>query len=223
MFVHEIIDHTPEPLHMASTVGEAVAAMQSAGLRFYPIISATDNRQLVGQASLDDIQQYGHPENASLEQGAGYGLVIKSSMHVLEAAHIMLRNERNSLPVVSTDGTYAGVLSKFKLIEAVTRLLNLGDSGTLIMIELKPRDFMLSDIIRIIESEGARILTLTVQAPDAINEHYRISVKLNLDDLSRVGSALRRYGYLLSVESASELSDEELSDKADAFMRFLDI
>ncbi|MCC5927431.1 MAG: CBS domain-containing protein [Bacteroidetes bacterium] len=223
MLIHEIIENRPEPLHTTSTVSEAVAAMQVAGLRYYPIVSEQYSDVFVGQASLDDIQNYTPDGQSEVEKGAGYGLVIRSSMHVLEAAHIMLSNKRNSLPVVAPDGMYVGILSKPQLIESITRLLNLGDPGTLIMVELKPRDFMLSDIIRIIESEGARILTLTVQSPDAINENYRISVKLNLDDLSRVGSALRRYGYLISIESAAELSDDELSDKADAFMRFLDI
>jgi predicted transcriptional regulator len=223
MLIHEIIENRPKPLRTTSTVGEAVLAMQTAGLRYYPIVSDGEGEILVGQVSLDDIQSFAQADSIALEKGAGYGLVLRDSIHVLEAAHIMLRYERNSLPVVRSDGSYVGVISKLKLIESITRLLNLGDQGTLIMVELKPRDFMLSDIIRIIESEGARILTLTVQSPDAINENYRISVKLNLDDLSRVGNALRRYGYLISVESAAELSDDELSDKADAFMRFLDI
>jgi hypothetical protein len=91
------------------------------------------------------------------------------------------------------------------------------------MIEMKAHDYMLSDVIRIIEAEGARILAMTIQAPDALNEHIRVSVKLNLDDLARVGSALRRYGYLISSESHSELTDRELSDKAEEFFRYLDI
>lgn len=223
MLIREITENRPAPLYTNSTVADAVDAMQASGLRYYPIVTEGGEDILVGQASIEDIQQYVYPADAALQQGAGYGLVIRDSMHVLEAAHTMLRHERNSLPVVGPSGAYVGVLSKLKLIEAITRLLNLNDSGTVIMIELKPRDFMLSDIIRIIESEGARILTLTVQAPDAIQENYRISVKVNLDDLSRVGSALRRYGYLIAVESAAEMSDDELSDKADAFLRFLDI
>jgi len=42
--------------------------------------------------------------------------------------------------------------------------------------------------------------------------------------LSRVGgNALRRYGYIISVESAAALSDDEIADRADAFLRYLDI
>ncbi|KPP98684.1 MAG: putative transcriptional regulator [Bacteroidetes bacterium HLUCCA01] len=223
MLIREITDHRPVPLHPESTVAQAVDAMQTAGLRYYPIVSDDDVQILLGQASMEDILQYAPSPDAPLEKGAGYGLVIRDGMHVLEAAHTMLQHERNSLPVVGMDGGYIGIISRLKLIDAVTRLLNLNDSGTVIMVEMKPRDFMLSDIIRIIESEGARILTLTVQSPDAVQENYRISVKLNLDDLSRVGNALRRYGYIISVESAAALSDDEIADRADAFLRYLDI
>jgi hypothetical protein len=115
------------------------------------------------------------------------------------------------------------MVSKVVLIDSVVKLLNLREHGSVIMIEMDARDYMLSDVIRIIEAEGARILSLTIQAPDAIQDRFRVSVKLNLDDLARVGAALRRYGYLITSESHSDWSDLELSSKADEFLRFLDI
>ncbi|MCH8496099.1 MAG: CBS domain-containing protein [Balneolales bacterium] len=222
MLVREITDNYHDPLFTTSTVGDALASLREHDMLFYPIV-VQDTQLLAGQASLDDIRNYHTDESAIVNTGSGYGLVLKSSSHVLEATHIMLMNKRKSLPVIDDAGRYAGILTKDVLISSIVKLLNLNEPGTVIMIELKPRDFMLSDIIRIIESEGARILNLTTQSPDAVNDNYRISVKLNLDDLSRVGSALRRYGYLISVESASELNDTDMSDKADAFLRFLDI
>jgi acetoin utilization protein AcuB len=222
MLVRELIDQQLKPLRKQSTLREAAAQMETENMRFFPIVDDETNR-LVGQASMEDIREYHGDSEHLLGSGAGLGDVIRGNSHVMEAARLMLISGRTALPVVDSAGIYLGLISKIQLVDAVTRLLNLGESGTVIMVELKPRDFMLSDIIRIIESEGARILCITIQAPDAGNENFRVSVKLNLDDLSRVGSALRRYGYLITMESAAELADSDLSDKADAFMRYLDI
>jgi CBS domain-containing protein len=222
MFVRELIDQHLKPLRTQSTLREAALQMEAENMRFYPIVDDTTNR-LVGQASLEDISRFNGNSEECLGPGAGMGDVIRDTSHVMEAARLMLISNRTALPVTDTAGVYQGMIKKIQIVDAVTRLLNLDEPGTMIMVELRPRDFMLSDIIRIIESEGARILCITIQAPDAGNENFRVSVKLNLDDLSRVGNALRRYGYLITMESAAELNDSELIDKADAFMRYLDI
>lgn len=222
MLVKELINEKPEPLQRQSTMQEAVIRMESENMRFYPIVDESNN-QLVGQASLDDIQNYHVSGPGVVDTGAGVGEVLRLNDHILQAVQHMLRSDRQVMPVIDHEGGYAGLVQRSTLINAVMELMNLGDPGTIIMIEMMPRDFMLSDIIRIIESEGARVLSMTVQSPDALSEHYRVSVKLNLDDLSRVGNALRRYGYIITVESAADLTDAELSDKADAFLRYLDI
>jgi acetoin utilization protein AcuB len=222
MFVRELVDLNLKPLRAQSTMREAAVQMEAENLRFYPIVDDATNR-LVGQACMEDIHQYNGDAENLLGSGAGMGDIIRDTSHVMEAARLMLISNRSALPVVDAAGIYLGMIKKIQIVDAVTRLLNLDEPGTVIMVELRPRDFMLSDIIRIIESEGARILCITIQSPDAINENFRVSVKLNLDDLSRVGSALRRYGYLITMESVAELTDSELIDKADAFMRYLDI
>lgn len=222
MLIYELIHNDIRPLKRSNTIGDAVAVMEHENMHYYPIVDE-DTKQFVGQASLDDYSTVNSDVTSYIETGIGIGNVLLDSNHVLEAAHILLRNERTSLPVINRSGSYLGIVTKTHLVEAITHLLNLKEVGTVIMIEMKPVDFMLSDVIRIIESEGARIMSLTVQTPDAIVENFRISVKLNLDDLSRVGAALRRYGYLIISESNTELSDTELSAKADEFLRYLDI
>jgi acetoin utilization protein AcuB len=222
MLVFELIDTHYAPLRQTSTQSEAIAMMEREKLQYYPIVD-TVSHKLVGQADLDLIREFQESPDYAIERGSGYGQVLLESNHVLEAAQIMLRNNRTALPVVDREANYLGMVTRNDLVDSITRLLNLHEPGTVLMIEIPARDYMLSDIIRIVESEGARIITLTVQAPVLHDGHFRVSVKLNLDDLSRVGSALRRYGYQITSESSAELRDSDLADRADAFMRYLDI
>lgn len=222
MLVYELIDNHFAPLRQSSTPAEAIALMEREKLQFYPIVDS-DSHKLVGQAELDQMREIGTAPDFAIDRGSGYGHVLRDSNHVLEAAQIMLRNNRTALPVVDREVNYLGMLTRNDLIESITRLLNLNEPGTVMMIEIPARDYMLSDIMRIVESEGARLITLTVEAPVLPNGFFRVSIKLNLDDLSRVGSALRRYGYQISSESSAELTDTDLADRADAFMRYLDL
>ncbi len=222
MLVYELINKDLSPLKRHDSRAHAVTVMQNSGLYQYPVVDNESGKYL-GDASFEEIlNEHGVPD-AQIFVGEHEMLVLRDRDHMLDAARTMLLHNRAHLPVIDKSGTFLGMVSKVVLIDSVVKLLNLREHGSVIMIEMDARDYMLSDVIRIIEAEGARILSLTIQAPDAIQERFRVSVKLNLDDLARVGAALRRYGYLITSESHSDWSDLELSSKADEFLRFLDI
>jgi len=222
MLVYELINKELNPLKRHDSRAHALAVMEDSGMYQYPIVDNESGKYL-GDASLDEIRSDSSGVDTQVFVSENEVIAIRDRDHILDAARIMLLHNRTHLPVVDKTGTYLGTVSKVTLIDSVVRLLNLREHGSIIMIEMDARDYMLSDVIRIIEAEGARILSITIQAPDSIQERFRISVKLNLDDLARVGAALRRYGYLITSESHSDWSDMELSDKADEFLRFLDI
>jgi acetoin utilization protein AcuB len=222
MLIFELINKDLNPLRPTDTQANAVSAMEVQGMYFYPIVDESTGKYL-GEVSLDSLSRSSQSDVEIVHAGNAGQLMLRDSDHILDAARTMLLLNRTYLPVADRSGTYLGTVTKAVLIESIIRLLNLREHGSVIMIEMDARDYMLSDVIRIIEAEGARILSLTIQAPDSIQERFRVSVKLNLDDLARVGSALRRYGYLISSESHSDWNDLELSDKADEFLRFLDI
>lgn len=222
MIVFELINKDFSPLKRMDSRAHAVSVMEDSGVFQYPIVDDESGKYL-GDASLDQIRSESDEANSQVFVSDNEIITLRDRDHILDAARIMLLHNRTHLPIVDKTGTYLGTVSKVTIIDSIVRLLNLREHGSVIMIEMDARDYMLSDVIRIIEAEGARILSLTIQAPDAVQERFRVSVKLNLDDLARVGAALRRYGYLITSESHSDWSDLELSDKADEFLRFLDI
>jgi acetoin utilization protein AcuB len=222
MIVSELINKDFSPLKRMDSRAYAVSVMEDSGVFQYPIVDDQSGKYL-GDASLDQIRSESDGDNSQVFVSDNEIITLRDRDHILDAARVMLLHNRTHLPVVEKTGTYLGTVSKVTLIDSVVKLLNLREHGSVIMIEMDARDYMLSDVIRIIEAEGARILSLTIQAPDSVQERFRVSVKLNLDDLARVGAALRRYGYLITSESHSDWSDLELSDKADEFLRFLDI
>jgi len=222
MLVYELINKDLSPLKRHDSRAHAVTVMQNSGLYQYPVVDNESGKYL-GDASFEEIlNEHGVPDD-QIFVSEHEMVVLRDRDHILDAARMMLLHNRPHLPVIDKSGTFLGMVSKVVLIDSVVKLLNLREHGSVIMIEMDARDYMLSDVIRIIEAEGARILSLTIQAPDAIQDRFRVSVKLNLDDLARVGAALRRYGYLITSESHSDWSDLELSSKADEFLRFLDI
>jgi ACT domain-containing protein len=102
-------------------------------------------------------------------------------------------------------------------------MLNLSEYGSIITIELGERDFMLSEIVNLIESEGGKILGLTVETPERADDTIRVSVKLSVKEINRIVATLRRYDYLVSTETRDETVDVDMRSRASELMHYLDI
>ncbi|WP_138432180.1 CBS domain-containing protein [Fodinibius saliphilus] len=148
---------------------------------------------------------------------------IYQGQHIFEAARLMLQHELRLLPVVDEEWTYLGVLTKDQVLESLSRMLNLASFGSVITVELSRINFSISEIVQIIETEGAKILGVTVETPSKGDQNFEVSFKLNIKDVSRVVAALRRYEYTVLAESKSTVFGEDLENRADELLKYIDM
>lgn len=219
MLVAELI-RTERALSDIQTVDDALSYLQDVTLTEWPVVDASGLPVGIaiegvllthdGQKRLQDVME---PET----------LALSLDMHVFDAVRKMNRLKRETIAVVDDSAAYVGTLVRAKMISSLTSVLHLDESGSVITVELNQRDYELTVLVRLIEQEGARILTVSVEAPDEHSPLYRISFKLNLVDVGRISSTLRRHGFTVSTESRSEEQEAEWAERADAFLRYLDM
>src|SRR5699024_10000526 len=135
--------------------------------------------------------------------------------HMFEAARLMLQYECKLLPVVDQDWTFLGVLKKAPVMQKLTELLNVAEQGSVITITLVRVDLSLSEIVHIMETESAKILGMTVEKPKQSDQTFKVSFKLDLQDVSRVAAALRRFDYNVATNSESEILSDDIESRAD--------
>ena len=221
MLVTEIINTKIPPLALTDTVSAAMVKFDICGLNKLAVV----NEALLVIGILNR-SAFAEVENLDLTI-ASFPLEpiipIVESKHVFEIARLMFANDLNSLPVVDHEQRYKGMVIKSDVVSALSTMFNLIATGSVLTIEFAERDYSLSDIVRIIEIEVGKILGIAVQQPDSVNNNYRASVKLNLQDSSVVSAALRRYGYLITSEENSELLEYDFSERADELIRYLDL
>lgn len=210
------------PLNAQDSISKAKRQMKELDTNRLPVVDST-TRKLIGQVSLRGIRNLSddaqHISDIKLEEA----VKIYEAQHVFEAARLMLLYEMRFIPVVDKELTFQGTVRKQEVLEALTGMLNLAEYGSVVTIELQQRDFSLSEIVHLIEVEGAKILGVAVEVPDADNKLYEVSIKLNLQDISRVAATLRRYGYNISAESGSEAFGMDLETRADELIKYLDM
>lgn len=221
MLVTEIINTKIPSLTLTDTVSSASIKYDLSGLN--KLVVVDEHSLVVGVLNRSSFVEVENLDLTIANFPLEPVIPIIESKHVFETARLMFANDMNSLPVVDHKQKYKGMVIKGDVVSALSSMFNLIATGSVLTIEFAERDYSLSDIVRIIEIEGGKILGIAVQQPDSQNNNYRASVKLNLQDSSVVSAALRRYGYLITSEENSELLEYDFSERADELIRYLDL
>ena len=209
---------------MDDTVQEARHKRKLLDASTLPVVDRDKNR-LVGQLNFhklsrrEDVDEQQPLSSLELDEP----IKIYPNQHVFEASRLMLQYELRMLSIVDEKWKFLGVLHKDTVLESLTHMLNLAEQGSVITIELNERDFTLSEIVHLIESEGAKILGITVEQNKAQKGTFKVSIKVNLNDVSRIASALRRYEYSVMTESGNEAFGRDVESRADELIKYLDM
>lgn len=222
MLVNKSILETDfEPLLGSDAVATVKERIEKEQVRTLPVVNET-TQKLIGQLEARQLDEQSDKKKVS-EIELQEAIKIYEGQHVFEAARLMLQYELRMLPVVDEEWTFLGILSKQKVLESLSRMLNLEEFGSVITVELDPIDFTISEIVQIIETEGAKILGVTVEMPDSEKRKFKVSFKLNVEEVSRVAAALRRYDYAVLTQSGSTVFGDDLKERADELLKYIDM
>lgn len=210
-----------EPLQASDTVAEVIKRMDEMGVQRLPVVDTT-TRKLIGQVAYSDLEEV--EESAAVSDlDLNEAVKIYEGQHIFEAARLILQYELQNLPLVDEESTFLGMIDKEQVLQSISRMLNLAEEGSVLTIELDPIDFSISELVQIVETEGAKILGLTVETPESTRNTFQVSLKLNMKDLSRVTAALKRYDYDIIVESENTVFGKDLEHRADELLKYMDM
>lgn len=125
------------------------------------------------------------------------------------ALTLMTRYRLYVLPVVDAEGQYVGSITREKMLEALAELCGANTAGSVIVLEMFPQDYVLSDIARIVESNNAHIVNL-LSSTDRDTGRLSITVKINLEDASPVIRSFERFNYTVSYHYMEEGTVDEI-------------
>jgi predicted transcriptional regulator len=107
-------------------------------------------------------------------------------------------------------------------MRAFATLQSVMDEGGIITLSVPIKDFQLSEIARIVESNNAMILAYYSHIDQAA-ESIDVTLKLNTNELSAIIAAFERYEYDVDGVYNDEKYDEDVKDRYDALMKYLDV
>ncbi len=220
MFASNLITDSIPPLKLSDTCGRALIWMDELRVNALPVIDGTTYLGIIHKTDI---------AKAELNQVLIKDSEIKLSkisvfenQHVYELTKIVTLNKLDIVPVINDENNYVGLVTVNDLVAYFAESKSVYMPGGIIVLEMPFRDYSMSLIGQIIESDGGHILSASVSAT---NNPQKIEVTLKIDkvDLSRILAAFYRYNYtIINSFSQSEFNDD-LKGRYDSLMHYLNI
>ena len=221
MTAKDLINDTVIALRPSDIGSDALGLMDELRVSHLPVV---DGMEFLGLISDSDIYNRGE-----FEQPVWDGKVSLNRPYIFENQHVydvilMITGQKLTLlPVLNVKNQYAGVISLPDLVQKFFAIASLNNPGGIIMLEVNQKDYLLTEIAGIVESNDAKILSLYITShPDSTK--LEITIKMNRVDIGAILQTFYRYNYLVKASWSKEDSfSDGLQDRFDSLMNYLNI
>ena len=142
---------------------------------------------------------------------------------VLDALAHIVRQQVSLLPVSNTKGEYLGVITLETLCKELSELCGAETTGSAIVLELRATDYALSDIVRILESNQAHLLSMLTK-PQSETGKILLLLKIDLEDASPVIRSFERFNYtVLYYFMKQGMIDDMLQQRVNELFFYMNI
>ncbi len=219
MVAEKLISTAILPLRTSATGDEALRVMEDFYVRHLPIVN---DKQLLGVIAEDDILLY------NVEEAVGsYALsltrpYVRDTDHVYDVMRLLAEHQLTVVPVVDFDNNYIGMIAMEDVLNYFAKTGTFTETGSIIVLEMHRRDYSLAEISRIVESEGAAILSSFITS-NLDGTRIDVTLKINKHTSQGIISTFERFNY--EVKASFNESDylESLQEHYDSLMSYLSV
>ena len=220
MYASEIVSEGLKPLDLSDSGESAIVRMHEYNVNQLPV---TDGDKYIGIINLDEIVALKHLndpiKDLHLPLKRPY---VHENSHLFEVMKAAVEYNVRVVPVLSGDEKYIGLITAESCMRAFATLQSVMDEGGIITLSIPVKDFQLSEMARIVESNNATILAYYSHI-DQASGMVDVTLKLNTSEMSAIIAAFERYEYDVDNVYNDETYKEDVKGNYDALMKYLDV
>jgi len=218
MVVADYINNDFKPLNKKDTEEYARDLFDRFKLDYMPVV---DNNILISCLPLDFylVNDEGVLVEDFIEINDSFFVLNNSNL--LETLKISGTYDSDMIPVLDQENLYIGYTTQRDIMSVFSKFPFFSEVGGVLVVKRSIKEYGVSEIAQIVESENAKILGLFVS--DFSGDELTITMKINQVSLGVIEASLKRYGYTI-VESYHENKfKDDMKDRYDALMSYLDV
>ncbi len=218
MIASALISYDIPPLKMSDTGTKALDWMEEFKVTCIPVI---DGKKYVGIIEEIDVLD----RNNLSDQISTYNLKFRTpsahqSQHLFEIIALTVQNDMDVLPVVDESNNYLGLITTKKILHYLAQAISIVNAGSIITLELNANDYSLSEVSKMVESDDAKILASYItSAPD--KKKIELTIKVNKTEITRILHTFDRFNYTVTAVYNETEYHQDLKERYDEFLRFL--
>lgn len=204
---------------MTDTAGYAIELMQEYKTENLAVVNNEIFQGIVSEKFLLECDDLVTIE--SLQQNFLQKRILEGT-HLFDVLKISTEQSSYFLAVANSENEYIGLTTPQKILNMLALDSSLTTTGGIIVLELETRNYSLTEISKIVESNNAMILHSMLAA--SVNQNYmQVALKINKNDLKDIQASFERYQYrVVTVQHQSEY-ESQLKERYDSLMRYLEV
>ncbi|MFH0892893.1 MAG: CBS domain-containing protein [Bacteroidota bacterium] len=220
MIAEKLLSETVMPLKTSDTGDKALLLMEEYKVSHLPIVN---NEQFLGVISESDLFDANLPDepvgNHSLSLQKPF---VSKGQHIYEVIRTMANLKLSLIPVLDEKNNYLGVITLRGLVTAFSEMGAIQNPGGIIVLELNMNNYSLSQIAQIVESNDAKVLSSYVTShTDSMK--MEVTLKVNVTNIEPILKTFHRYDYIVKASFSEAEYLDDLKDRYDQFMNYLNI
>jgi acetoin utilization protein AcuB len=221
MVAKDLISEVIPSLRTSDSGQTALNWMEIFKISHLPIVNNQEFLGLISDTDIYDMNQPNEPiGNHALTL---YKPFVTTEQHIFEVIGIASRLKLSVVPVLDSKNNFKGVITSYDLIRHIAGISSMDQPGGIIVLEVIDRDYSLSQIAQIVESNSIKILSMYITSSPG-STRLEVTLKVDTGDLASVIRTFERYNYEVKTwVSDNDSMDRFYSERFDLLMKYLNI
>jgi predicted transcriptional regulator len=219
MNLQEYILNEIHELSLTSSLKTAQELFDGFPITHIPIV---ENGHLLGCLSERDAHMI-EDNSASISEYAhliDYFFADEKST-ILELITLFADHDCNMMPALSKDRKYKGYFELSDILDVFSNSPFLHGDGVEIVVEKLQKDFAVSQVTQIVESNNGKILGLYIS--NQTSDVTQATIKVSSEDINEIIQTFRRYNYNIISQYEDDFYLQDLKDRSDYLQKYLDM
>lgn len=220
MIARQLISDIIMPLKTSDTGNFALKWMDENKVSHLPIVNSGNYIGIISEKDILDLNDYDEPignHKLSLQKA-----FVIEDQHIYEIVEIFEKYSLSLIPVVDSHNKYMGSITSKKLLSYFSNSFSVSNPGGVIVLEMSQNDYNLTEIANIVESNGGKILSCFLGS-HTDSTLIELIIKINKTDMDAILQTFSRYDYTVKATFGEDEDFEDLQDRYDSLMNYLNI
>ena len=221
MIARELINPLIPALRSDDDIAKATSLMDDLVVPQLPVVSESAFKGFITNDMLfDDLLNH---DTVGQYQLRGHDCLVRQDQHFYEVAKILADCDQSMVAVVDDQEAFVGTINATTLLSVFSQTTAVQSPGGIIELVVKHIDYSLTEITRLIEADGVKILGCFLRNEASDPTKIRVSLKLDKKSITRTVATLERFNYHVQALFQEELVDSYEKERLDALLKYLDM